>query len=103
MIARPTPVQSTLGPALRLMSGRAVGFAATFAIPVILARVLDQTDFGTYKQLFLIAATLYGVGQFGMAESLLYFLPRATGDGARYVANAVLALALGGTLCLAVL
>jgi O-antigen/teichoic acid export membrane protein len=104
MIARPAAppaVESTLGPALRLISGRAVGFAATFAIPVILARLLDQADFGTYKQLFLIAGTLYGIGQLGMAESLLYFLPRAPGDGARYVANAGLALALGGAACLA--
>jgi len=94
-------VESVFRPALALMSGRAIGFAFSFLIPVALARVLDQADFGTYKQLFLVAATLGGVGQLGMAESLFYFLPRAGGATARYVANAAIALALGGLACLA--
>ena len=71
----------------------------------MLARILDQAEFGTYKQLFLIAATLYGVGQLGMAESLYYFLPRAPPSraGAGYVANALGALAVGGLACLVAL
>ena len=82
------------------MSGRTVGFAVSFFIPVVLVRLLDQTDFGTYKQIFLIAGTLYGIGQLGMAESLFYFLPLSPRDGARFVANALLALVLGGFGCL---
>ena len=35
-----------------------------------------RAEFGTYKQLFLIYATLFGVAQLGMAESLYYFIPR---------------------------
>ena len=78
-----------------------MGFVAAFLIPLVLARVFDQAEFGTYKQLFLIAATLYGVGQLGMAESLFYFLPRAPlgRAGAGYVANALGALAVGGLAC----
>ena len=98
-----TPGVSTFGPALLLMSGRTVGFAVTFFIPVVLVRLLDQTDFGTYKQLFLIASTLYVVGQLGMAESLFYFLPLSPRDGARYVANSVLGVVLGGLGCFALL
>ena len=85
------------------MSGRSVGFAVTFFIPVVLVRLLDQTDFGTYKQIFLIAGTLYVVGQLGMAESLFYFLPLSPRQGARFVANSLLALVLGGFGSLAVL
>jgi O-antigen/teichoic acid export membrane protein len=95
------PAESIFRPALLLMSGRVVGLAASFAIPIVLVRVFDQADFGTYKQLFLIAATLYGVGQLGMAESLFYFIPRAPRDAARYVTNALLALGAGGLACLA--
>src|SRR5687768_18513273 len=85
-------LDSSFRPVLALMSGRTVGFAAAFLIPVALARILDQAEFGTYKQLFLIAGTLYGMGQLGMAESLFYFLPRAgSRDGSRYVANSVAA------------
>jgi O-antigen/teichoic acid export membrane protein len=97
-------IDSSFRPVLALMSGRTVGFAASFLIPVALARILDQAEFGTYKQLFLIAATLYGMGQLGMAESLFYFLPRAESrDGSRYVANSIAALAVGGLLCFALL
>src|SRR5439155_469293 len=97
------PTSGTFGPALRLMSGRSVGFAVTFFIPVVLVRLLDQTDFGTYKQIFLIAGTLYVLGQLGMAESLFYFLPLSPRQGARFVANSLLALVLGGFGSLAVL
>jgi O-antigen/teichoic acid export membrane protein len=98
-------VDSTFRPVLALISGRTVGFIAAFLIPLVLARILDQGEFGTYKQLFLIAATLYGVGQLGMAESLYYFLPHAPRGraGAGYVANALGALLVGGIACLVVL
>ena len=67
----------------RCCSSRAatVGFAAAFAIPVVLARIFDQAAFGTYKQLFLIYATLYGLAQLGAAESLYYFVPREPAAG----------------------
>src|SRR5437879_12894336 len=64
-------MNSTFKPTLVLMSGRSLAFAATFFIPMVLVRVFDQTEFGTYKQLFLIVSTLYGIAQLGMAESLL--------------------------------
>src|SRR5262245_65614549 len=96
-------VESTFRPALLLMSGRTAGFAVAFFIPVVLVRLLDQTDFGTYKQIFLMASTLYGIGQLGMAESLFYFLPVSPRHSARFVANALLALMVGGLGCLAFL
>ena len=90
-------------PAVLLVTGRAVGLAASFAIGIVLARVFDPADFGTYKQFFLIYATLYGLVQLGMAESLYYFVPRKPGDTGRYVANAMLTLAVAGGLCLTAL
>lgn len=81
------------------MSGRALAFAATFFIPVVLARVFDQVQFGTYKQVFLIYATLYSIAQFGMAESLFYFLPQAQQKAGKYVVNSLLFLATAGLIC----
>jgi O-antigen/teichoic acid export membrane protein len=97
-----------------LVGGRAIGFAAAFAIPVVLARVFTTSEFGTYKQLFLLFSTLFGIAQLGMAESLYYFLPRSvsgegeqssrdTADAGRHVANAVATIALAGAACLALL
>ena len=75
MTSSSSPVESVFRPAFVLMSGRVLGFAAAFAIPMVLARVFDQSEFGTYKQLFLVYSSLYSVVQLGMAESLFYFLP----------------------------
>jgi len=99
----PAPMESIFRPAFVLMAGRALGFVATFAIPVVLARIFDQNEFGTYKQLFLIFSTLYCIAQLGMAESLFYFLPAAPRLGGRYVYTAMLAMGMAGSVCLAFL
>jgi O-antigen/teichoic acid export membrane protein len=86
-----------------LATGRAPGLAIAFAIPLVLARTFDQAEFGTYKQLFLIYATLFGIAQLGMAESLYYFVPRETSNAGRHAANALAALAAIGVTCVTVL
>ncbi len=52
------------------------GAAITFCIPLVLARAMALEEYGTYKQLFLIAQTLYYVLPFGVAQSLYFFIPR---------------------------
>jgi O-antigen/teichoic acid export membrane protein len=88
--------ESVVKPALLLMSGRTLAFAATFFIPVVLARIFDPAQFGTYKQLFLVHSTLYCIAQLGMASSLYYFLPRAPHEAGRYVANSMWFLGTAG-------
>ena len=90
-------------PAFLLVVGRTIGFAASFIIPVLLVRTFNQAEFGTYKQLFLIYGTLYGLAQFGMAESLYYFVPRKPQEAGPYVANTLLTLAFAGFACLGLL
>ena len=90
-------------PMLQLAAGRALGFVSTFLIPVVLVRVLDQAEFGTYKQLFLVYATLYGIAPLGMAECLYYFLPVDRERAGQFVANSVIALLGTGVVSLLVL
>lgn len=92
------PADALFRPVMVLMSGRLLGFVAAFAIPIVLARVFDQHDFGTYKQLFLIHATLFGFAQLGMAESLYYFLPTAAQRSGAYILNALLVMGGAGLL-----
>jgi O-antigen/teichoic acid export membrane protein len=92
---------STFKPALMLMAGRVLGGLAALLVPLALVRLLEPADFGTYKQIFLIYATLFGIAQIGMAESLYYFLPHETRRAGRYVANAMLMLVGAGFVCLA--
>ena len=99
-VASETPNNdSVFRPALLLMSGRTLAFAATFFIPVVLARIFDPTQFGTYKQLFLVFTTVNLVAQLGMASSLYYFVPRATHEAGRFVANSLLFLGTAGLAC----
>ncbi len=86
-----------------LASGRAPGLLVAFAIPLVLARTFDQAEFGTYKQLFLIYSTLFGLAQLGMAESLYYFVPRDHAQAGRFVANALAVLASIGLAAVAML
>jgi len=88
--------ESVFRPALLLMSGRTLAFAATFFIPVVLARIFDPAEFGTYKQLFLVHSTIYYIVQLGMASSLYYFLPGAPHQAGRYVANSMWFLGVTG-------
>lgn len=81
---------------LPLAVGRATAFAASFFLPVVLARIFSPEVFGTYKQIFLLQATLYGIAQIGMAESLFYFVPAGGDRGGRFAGNSIVALALAG-------
>lgn len=94
----PPVVPAVFRPALVLMSGRLLGFVAAFAIPMVLARVFEQAEFGTYKQTFLLFATLFGIAQLGMAESLYYFLPSGARRSGAYVFNALVVLGIMGGL-----
>ena len=80
-------MDSTLASGVPARRGRSVGLVASFAIGIVLARMFDPAVFGTYKQFFLIYATLYGVAQLGMAESLYYFVPRKPEHTGRYAAQ----------------
>jgi O-antigen/teichoic acid export membrane protein len=81
------------------VSGRSIGLAVSFSIGIVLARLFDPAVFGTYKQFFLLYATLYGVLQLGMAESLYYFVPRQSQHTGRYACNAMVMLAAAGLVC----
>jgi len=93
--------ESTFRPAVLLMAGRALASIATLLIPVTLVRVFDQSEYGTYKQLFLVFTTLYSVALVGLSDTLYYFVPKDPARGGRYVANAVVGLSLAGIACLA--
>ena len=83
-------------PAMQIMAGRLLGFAATFFVPIVLVRVFAPEAFGTYKQLFLVYTTLFALAQIGMAESLFYFLPRDREGSGRYLVNSFAMLSLSG-------
>src|SRR5262245_30103936 len=91
--------RSLLKLATPLMVGRGIAAILTFVIPVVLARALAQDQYGTYKQFFLIASTVYLIGQAGLVASLYYFVPRAgRPHRGRYLVQALVGLFLLGAL-----
>src|SRR5688500_22708 len=89
------------GPAFLLVAGRTLGMIATFAIMPLFARWFTEDEVATYKTFWLLYPTLYGLAQLGMAESLYYFVPRASGHVGRYVCNAAVTLLTAGLVSFA--
>lgn len=87
-----------LGQSSPLVLARLMSAALTFALPLVLVRLLDPHAFGTYKQFFLVAMTLLLVGQLGLTQSLYYFLPRGGPERGAYVGHVVTSLSLLGAL-----
>jgi len=70
-----------------LMFAKTLGFAFTFLLPPLLVRHLTQTEYGLFKQVFLLVGTAVAVLPLGFGMSAYYFLPR---EGERRRAQAVL-------------
>ncbi len=92
--------RSLLSQATPLLVGRGFSAALSFALPLVLARRLDATGYGTYKQIFLISNTAFYLLQLGMAQSLYYFVPRSEDTETRrtFVAQTYLFLAVAGAV-----
>ncbi|MGA2588318.1 MAG: oligosaccharide flippase family protein [Bryobacteraceae bacterium] len=59
-----------------LVLAKTLSFALALALPLVLVRRLSQTEFGLYKQLFLVIGTSVVILQVGFGMSAYYFLPR---------------------------
>jgi O-antigen/teichoic acid export membrane protein len=73
-----------------LASAKGIAFALGFALPLILVRSLSQTEFGLYKQVFLLVNTVITILPLGFAMSAFYFLPRCGREPGSVVFNIVL-------------
>ena len=81
-----------------LILGRVISFAFNFMIPIVVVRYLDMTQYGMYKQLFMVFMTLSLLLPFGIIESLYYFIPRNREEQQHYISQTVWFLFLTGSL-----
>ena len=86
-----------------LIAARLVSACITLFIPLVLARMLPQAEYGTYKLIFLVAATAAHVLPFGVTQSLYFFVPRAREPRVYFAQTLAFMLAAGavGALALA--
>jgi O-antigen/teichoic acid export membrane protein len=63
--------------------------AAVFGIllPIILVRILNQHEFGVYKQVFLFVGTTTNFAAFSVGVSAFYFMPRQPERGGQIALN----------------
>jgi O-antigen/teichoic acid export membrane protein len=102
MAAHRTSTPSLTAQAFWLLVAKTVGFALTMALPLVLVRALSQSDFGLYKQAFLVVGTATTILPLGFGMSAFYFLPRAHDRHAAVVQH-ILAVhaAVGGLAAIA--
>src|SRR4028118_633214 len=86
-----------------ILIAKVTSFALAIAVPLLLARRLDQTEFGLYKQVFLIIATANALLPFGFGMSAYYFLPRETEKRGAVVLNILIFNAVVGLAAAAAL
>lgn len=76
MSERPAKDGSLTARAGWFLVARALAFALSFGLPLLLVRRLSQSEFGLYKQVFLLAVTAVNLLPLGIEMSAYYFLPR---------------------------
>lgn len=89
--------RSVLGRAGPLVAARLLTALLSVTVPLVLARRMELAEYGTYKQLFLIAQTLYFVLSFGLPQSLYFFVPRAA-NARLWFGQTMLAMSAAGAL-----
>lgn len=59
-----------------LLLARSLAFVFAFALPILLTRTLSQSEYGLFKQVFLIVTTATALLPLGFGLSAYYYLPR---------------------------
>jgi O-antigen/teichoic acid export membrane protein len=81
--------------AMLMMLSKAVSHLCFLLIAVVLARSLEQADFGTFNQVWLINKSLIYLFGLGLPVSVYYFLPRLSeGKAKSFVVQTILSLAI---------
>jgi O-antigen/teichoic acid export membrane protein len=83
--------------AMLLALAGGVEYGLQLLVPMILVRSLDETAFGQYRLLWLMAAAAFAIAPAFMPQSLFYYLARArTGWKRLFIGNVLLYLVAAG-------
>jgi O-antigen/teichoic acid export membrane protein len=72
-------------------------------LPILLVRLMSQTEYGVFKQAFLFIGTATSVAAMGLGMSAFYFMPRYPERGGQVALNILLYNLVAGWVPLAVL
>jgi O-antigen/teichoic acid export membrane protein len=84
-----------------LIVANLIKYAVGFVMPMVLVRVLSQTEYGTYQQMLLIGGA-FGILTLGLPVSIYYFFPRQSSTGqAALIAQTTIMLTIAGAIAAA--
>ncbi len=83
MVDQQKPRSSLTVQAFWLLMAKTVAFIFAFALPVLLTRSLSQSEYGLFKQVFLIITTATALLPLGFGMSAYYYFPRENDAGRR--------------------
>src|SRR5262245_49864809 len=81
-----------------LMAANVVATVMSFALPLVLVRTMNQTEYGLYKQAFQIITTALCLLNLQVAVSVFYFYERAPGKKLQVSLNVMLFYGMVGAL-----
>ncbi len=81
-----------------LMAANVVATVIAFALPLVLVRTMNQTEYGLYKQAFQIMTTALCLLNLQVAVSVFYFYERAPGRKLQVTLNVILFYGLVGAM-----
>src|SRR5215510_10020272 len=102
MIVTKVPTQKSFIERVAWLTGaNLLAFALSFLTPLVIVRVFDRQEFGTYKQLFQILTTFMTALYLQVPMSAYYFMPREPNKRLQVAMNIILFyLATGGLTAL---
>ncbi|HEX2489824.1 MAG TPA: lipopolysaccharide biosynthesis protein, partial [Blastocatellia bacterium] len=99
MIVTKVPTQkSFIERAAWLTGANLLAFALSFLTPLVIVRVFDRVEFGTYKQLFQILTTFMTALYLQVPMSAYYFMPREPNKRRQVAMNIILFYLVVGLL-----
>jgi len=99
MIVTKVPTQkSFIERAAWLTGANLLAFALSFLTPLVIVRVFDREEFGTYKQLFQILTTFMAALYLQVPMSAYYFMPREPNKRLQVAMNIILFYVVIGLL-----
>jgi O-antigen/teichoic acid export membrane protein len=81
-----------------LAAAKIVGYGLTLPLPLVLVRLLSQSDFGLYKQAFQLVTTLVALLGLQISVSVYYFMPRHPDKKPQVVMNVLIFYGVVGGL-----
>ena len=106
MAATPTTINQPPRMAVQafwLTASKGIAAILNIGLPILLVRLMAQTEYGIFKEAFLFVSTATNVATFGVGMSAFYFMPRNPERGGQIALNILVYNFVAGWIPLAVL